>query len=97
MKDIKIVTIFCALMSLVVPMATANVDAQNTKTVETDEQAAKKLMMAYKREYVFLDQEVRALQKRQIELEAIYTEKKSKSGFMIPTFSTSLVLGKAVS
>lgn len=57
----------------------------------TDEQAQRKLMMAYRREFVFLDQEVRALKARQQELETLYVEKKSKSKVDIEVLEEKLL------
>jgi biopolymer transport protein ExbB len=62
-----------------------------TATVISDAQATQKLMMAYRREFVFLDQEVRALKERKIELDSLFVEKKSKSNVDIAALEEKLL------
>lgn len=57
----------------------------------SDAQATQKLMMAYRREFVFLDQEVRALKERKTELDSLFVEKKSKSEVDIAALEEKLL------
>jgi len=57
----------------------------------TEAEANQKLMMAYKKEFVFLDQEIRALKERQQELNSLYVEKKSKSEVDIEALEKKLI------
>lgn len=80
MKIKTYLTTALLLAGTVLPLLGNTQPGQPTLTPQvSDAQARQKLMMAYRREFIFLDQEVRALKKRQLELDSLYTEKKSKA------------------
>jgi biopolymer transport protein ExbB len=90
MYKYKIVNAMLALVCLAMPMLLA--EPSPVAPQMTDEQATQKLMMAYRREFVFLDQEVRALKERQQKLESLYIEKKSKSQVDIENLEQELLV-----
>lgn len=80
MKMIKTLLAALVLGCSLVPLAAQTGAAPAVPQPQISEaQARQKLMMAYRREFIFLDQELRALKKRQTELNSMYVEKKSKS------------------
>jgi len=95
MKLKQIIKIAFSAASLFLTVTAAEPVAAGTppavSPVISDAQATQKLMMAYRREFVFLDQEVRALKERKVELDSLYVEKKSKSEIDIASLEEKLL------
>ena len=93
MKLKQVFTTLIAAATLLVSTAVANPNGEKAPVAATitDAQATQKLMLAYRREFVFLDQEVRALKERQAELESLFVAKKSKSEINIATLEEKLL------
>lgn len=84
-------TLFCSVAVAEQAAGTTAAPAAPAAPVISDAQATQKLMMAYRREFVFLDQEVRALKERKTELDSLFVEKKSKSEIDIAALEEKLL------